>query len=76
MWIARDKDKKLYLFTTKPRRVSEWGEWWSVDSPQNYNCSELCEGLSEGLFPDLRWEDEPIEVDLVRKEVNHVGSER
>lgn len=63
MWIARDKNEGLWLYIAKPQR-SEMGEWWNV-SLKEYDCLKI----NGELFPELRWEDEPIEVELVRKEV-------
>lgn len=54
MYIARDKNRYLHLFIEKPKRNNN--EYWF--SPQ-YNLS-----LDYTLFPELRWEDEPIEVML------------
>ena len=71
MWIARDKNGNLRWFETKPDR--DWGEY------EDYVKNELTvwkDGviqndehiLSSDLFPDLKWEDEPIEVFLVSGE--------
>lgn len=61
MWVARDKDGELILFYNKPFRLeydrwaTTWINWMKLDSK---------------LFPDLTWDDEPIEVELVRKNKN------
>lgn len=68
MWVARDKNKTLWIHSEKPKRnVSIW---------ETSSYGSTTGRIDPYLFPDLRWEDEPIEVDLVRKEVNHVDSER
>ncbi len=61
IWIARDKDGTLHLFSECPvRYFNVWMQRLSI---------EVCIGeLPTALFPDLKWEDEPIEVKLVRKE--------
>lgn len=71
MWIARDKNGNLRWFEIKPGR--DWGEYedyvkneltvWKDGVIQNYEHI-----LSSDLFPDLKWEDEPIEVFLVSGE--------
>lgn len=54
-WIARDKDRKLNIFNAKPiRHQYEW---------MFSKCSGEFHSLPTTLFPDLIWEDEPIEVD-------------
>lgn len=63
MWVARDKDGELTLYKSKPHRgkLPRWDpESW--DSGDEYWIV-----LDPKLFPDLTWDDEPIEVELVRK---------
>lgn len=67
MWVARDKDECLWLFIDKPIR-SQKNDWWEVDTQNSLLRDDDCLQIDEELFPDLSWEDEPIEVDLVRKE--------
>ena len=62
MWIARDKDGKLNLFTfLKPVRMDEDGCWVKADCP-----GELADSirLADNLFTQLTWDDEPMEVGL------------
>lgn len=59
MWVARDKDTSLTLFTgLKPVRSEEHGWWWMDENLWK---------IDPSLFPDLKWEDEPIEIDFVQK---------
>ena len=61
MWVARDKDGSLWIyFDDKPKKSHD--KWWATNQSVRY-----CR-INSSLFPDLRWEDEPIEVKLVRKE--------
>lgn len=71
MWVARDKNGNLRWFEIKPSR--DWGEY------EDYVKNELTvwkDGviqnnehiLPSDSFPDLKWEDEPIEVFLVSGE--------
>lgn len=54
IWIARDKDGKLYLYSNKPFKEPQ--EWRS--RPANGTIY-----LDPGLFPSVKWEDsEPTRV--------------
>ena len=62
MWIARDKDGRLFLFTfVKPVRRDEEGCW-----VKDEHCGDLADSirLDDNLFPQLTWDDEPMEVGL------------
>ena len=55
-WVAREKRGGLFLYETKPILDYDFGIWFT-DSD--------CTGtISKNLFPELKWEDEPIEVEL------------
>ena len=62
MWVARDKDLCLHFFSMKPNRL---GNNWCVGD----NVSGYSSKLDTSLFPDLKWEDEPREVELIDKDV-------
>lgn len=58
MWIGRDRDGWLYLFHRKPVRYRNM-------------CWDLADNdaidpwlLDKSLFPDLTWDDEPVEVEI------------
>lgn len=52
-WVARDANGIFVLYEDKPyRRKREW-----MDSQNLFL-------LDDELLPDLKWEDEPIEVEL------------
>jgi len=63
MWVARDNDGELTLYKNKPHRckLPGWNQE-SWDSGDDYWIE-----LDPKLFPDLTWDDEAIEVELVRK---------
>lgn len=67
MWIARDKDGQLSLFTNKPHRCKAVG--WNNESWDDCSMDEFTDAmiLNPKLFPDLTWNNEPIEVELVIK---------
>ena len=66
VWIARDWDGGLFSYKEKPRR-QEVDRMW-LDSPvyQDYKYDGIgcLEQLDNKLYPDLKWEDEPIEVEI------------
>lgn len=55
MWIARDKDGTLTLHMAKPKWCNEDGiEYWSGS----------CYLLSLNQFPEVTFENSPMEVEL------------
>lgn len=61
MWIARDKDGELYLFSEKP---SKREEFWLMSRGTVIQ-------LPSELFPEVKWEDEePRELFLKPIEKN------
>ncbi len=65
MWIARDDDGTLGLYSEKPSRTNEYGCWGIVVKNDN----QFSVMLEPELFHDLNWSDNPLEVEL--KEINH-----
>lgn len=63
MWIGRSKDERLWLFIDKPIR-SKSSFWWEVDTKNSLLRDDDCMEINGELFPSLRWEDEPLEVEL------------
>ena len=57
-WIARDEDKGLYVYTTKPeKRECEW-------RTNKFNSSGVYNDDGYRLFQDIKWEDEePTKID-------------
>lgn len=65
MWIVRDSDNILKLFHKKPTRVN--GEKFDKDyiSDSFWLEEEFgCQEIYVDYFPDLKWEDDPIEVEF------------
>lgn len=50
--------RQTFLVLEKPTRVVEWGKWC--------DCGDYIE-LDSNLFPDLTWDDDPIEVEIIIK---------
>lgn len=60
MWVARDKDNRLYMYRGKP--VKSRNQWLNT-------CAEMFTILPTTLLPKVTWEDdEPVEVDIVPKQ--------
>ena len=53
--IVRDWDGMLFAYFNKPIRDTVQKEWKS---------DEVSLSIDDSLFPDLTWEDEPLEVIL------------
>lgn len=58
MWVARNQDGTLKLFDSMPKRGEPYSEWVNA----------WCLKLNNDLFPELKWEDEPIEVNIFTNE--------
>lgn len=55
IWIAREKYGYLYMFKTKPIRCDNHWE------PSSYSNGDYC-AIDDDWFPELNWEDDPIEL--------------
>lgn len=55
LWIVRDWGGMLFAYFNKPIRDTVQKEWKS---------DEVSLSIDDSLFPDLTWEDEPLEVIL------------
>ena len=55
LWVARDWVGMLYAYFNKPIRDTFWKEWDSDKVSLN---------IDDLFFPELKWEDEPIEVEI------------
>jgi hypothetical protein len=63
MFLARDKDNHLYLFTELPRKGSEC--WWSESGLDGTYLR-----LDDSLYPEITWESEPLAVSLTTSTTN------
>lgn len=75
-WVARDDDGTLAIHYEKPRRVCYYnneivsdGTPWVWENEAGYGL------LPVKIFPDLKWEDEPLEVELTIKRVSTLSEE-
>ena len=58
VWIARDKDNRLYLYQYKPQKEGDFFESLSYLS---------CWQIPFTEFPEVTFENSPMEVELVLK---------
>ena len=69
-WVARDEDDTLWFHHVKPRRMSTkeayyncW-VWYSASSSRQIESKR-----AHSLFKHLKWDDEPVEIELVIKKL-------
>ena len=55
LWVARDWVGMLYAYFNKPIRDTFLKEWDS---------DKVSLSIDDLFFPELKWEDEPIEIEL------------
>ena len=53
-WVARDINGYLFAYEDKPKRCDNQREW----------VGRFLSPMENSFFPNLTWEDEPIEVEL------------
>ena len=58
LWIARDKDGRLYLYECMPIRQDLAG-YFDCEEGENADLSWL-----KHLFPEITWENSPQQVEL------------
>lgn len=72
MWIARDKDGRLYMFTKKPFRYEyDSAPWVDTDGVEHktrivYEGGKKCKrySLDRNMYPDVTFENSPKELVL------------
>ena len=57
MWIARDKDGDLYLYTKEPEKYVQEGFFSGISRPD----MDVC-GIDRTSFPSVTWENSPQKV--------------
>ena len=55
LWVARDKNGFLFAYEDKPTRWDIRKEWLA---------EKFLFSIENSFLPNLKWEDEPIEVEL------------
>lgn len=63
LWVARDKDGTLCSYLHKPIRNDVDNNWWDMETAYDtINPGMYYEKLDSHIFPELTWDDEPIEL--------------
>lgn len=64
-WVCRNKEGDIFLYKQEPNRIydGEYSRW-----EEDVVCTQP---LPRELFPDLTWDDDPIEVELIIKRKNN-----
>ena len=54
LWVSRDKNGFLFAYEGKPARCDNQKEW----------IGRFFSSMKNSYYPELKWEDEPIEIEL------------
>lgn len=69
MWLARDKDGDLYLYTHKPHKNTDptfdTESWCTPDFVDDNDDIINAAEINPKFFPEVTWDTEPLEVELV-----------
>lgn len=72
VWVARDTNGDLYVYSAEPIRDEEAGVW--VLNRDVENGDELeCFEIHSGCFPNLLWDDDPFFISFDVKDPNAVN---
>lgn len=61
-WIARNKDGKLNIFRTEPRKLRKDG-MFAVGTPY-YGEGPIVVAIDRTLFPEVKYENSPLAIEL------------
>jgi len=61
-WVARDENREIWVYGNYPEKNSEKHIW----------TESSCMPLDQKSFPDLKWEDEPVEVEITIRKNEYV----
>lgn len=62
MWVARDKNDALCLYSCKPKRLKRDGAF--APNGQSWS-AENCIGISKKSMLDITWENSPQKVNIL-----------
>ena len=60
LWLARWRNNSLHLYNNEPTKDDTFGEFWAFDGNLNDNSLPL----DVDLFPEVTYENSPVEVKL------------
>lgn len=64
IWIARDKDDRLFLYKDKPIQ-SDNGFYGGQAYPDEYKTDCVCFEIPATLYPTLTWENSPKQIKML-----------
>lgn len=64
MFIARDKDNKLFCYSNKPNRGDSV---WGFDYKEGFDY--YCWQLDIKAFPYITWDTEPVELSQIKSDM-------
>ena len=64
-WAAADKTGRVFAHPSQPRR-NETSGWWTNEK-EYYKFLGLSSEVSSVPIMDIKWEDEPVEIEVVFK---------
>lgn len=69
-WMARDEDGELTIFSKKPIRSEYYNNSWvaAAEAP-GFHEDDFWLDIKKERFPDLTWDDEPVEVELLIRKI-------
>lgn len=67
MWLARDEDRTLYLYSSKPIKREDTN-WWDLDEEDG---DGYVNQIDSRLFSEVTYENSPqeIKISFVNKEI-------
>ena len=67
MWLARDEDRTLYLYSSKPIKHEDMN-FWDLDEEDGDGCVNQ---IDSRLFPEVTYENSPqeIKISFINKEL-------
>ena len=67
MWLARDEDRTLYLYSSKPIKYEDMN-FWDLDEEDGDGCVNQ---IDSRLFPEVTYENSPqeIKISFINKEL-------
>lgn len=68
MWLARDEDRTLYLYSSKPIKREDMNFW---DLDEEDGDGYVVNQIDSRLFPEVTYENSPqeIKISFVNKEI-------
>lgn len=64
MYVARDKDGTLAIYSTKPIKYENLGAWGNIDRSIEY---VVLDDSKHNLFPEVKWSDEEPHELILKK---------